>query len=112
MEPLHRTGKTFIAVPIGFVLARLLMAVVVSRKPELFYLRSHHQGFIIPLSHNIDCVLDSLRQGNAKYVILDNFKWASTTRDYLFPAIVSSPKNFTVVYSVNDPETCVLELKQ
>jgi hypothetical protein len=83
-------------------------AVIVSRKPELFYLRSERKGFLYPLSHDVKKVIDGIKKGGATYVVLDNFRWSGTSARYLFPAISSHPELFKVVYSLHNPETYVL----
>ena len=84
-------------------------AIVASRKPELFYLRSKRKGFVYSFSHDVEKVIDDLKQGSAAYCILDNFFWSNTTVRYLFPAIQSHPELFRVVYSLRNPDTYVLE---
>jgi hypothetical protein len=84
-------------------------AIVVNRKPELFYLRSQRKGFIYPFSHDVEKVIDGLKKGKARYCILDNFAWTNTTPRYLFPAIMSHPEMFRVVYSLRNPDTYILE---
>ena len=66
-------------------------AVIVNRKPELFYLRSKRKGFVYPFSHDVDKVIDGLKKGGANYCVLDNFSWTGTTVRYLFPAIIEPP---------------------
>lgn len=84
-------------------------AVVASRKPELFFLRAERKGFVYPFSHDVEKVIAGLKQGGARYCILDNFFWTNTTMRYLFPAIASHPELFRVVYSLRTPDTYVLE---
>jgi hypothetical protein len=84
-------------------------AIVVSRKPELVYLRAGRKGFVYPFSHDVEKVIDGLKKGNTRYIILDNFAWSNTTVRYLFPAIMSHQENFRVVYALQNPDTYVLE---
>jgi hypothetical protein len=84
-------------------------AIVASRKPELFYLRSLRRGFVYPLSHDVEKVIAGLKQGNARYCVLDNFSWSNTTVRYLYPAVMSHPEMFRVVYSLRNPDTDILE---
>jgi hypothetical protein len=87
-------------------------AIVVSRKPEPFYLRAHRRGFVYPFSTNPEEVIDGLNKGEAQYCILDNFFWTGTTMHYLVPAIRKHPEMFRIVYSLTDPETYVLEIRK
>lgn len=84
-------------------------AIVVSRKPELFYLRSERKGFVYPFSHDVEKIIDSFKKGNVRYCVLDNFFWTNTSVRYLFPAIMSHPEMFHAVYSLRNPDTYVLE---
>jgi hypothetical protein len=86
-------------------------AIVVNRKPELFYLRSVRKGFVYPFSHDVEKVIAGIKKGGARYCILDNFAWTNTTARYLFPAILSHPEMFRVVYSLRNPDTYVLEFR-
>lgn len=86
-------------------------AIVVSRKPELFYLRSNRKGLIYPFSHDVEKVVSGISNGGASYVIMDNFFWTSTTSRYLYPAIMANPQRFNIVYSLRNPDTFVLEFK-
>lgn len=84
-------------------------AIVVTRKPELFYLRSQRKGFVYPFSHDVEKIIDSFKKGNVRYCVLDNFFWTNTSVRYLFPAITSHPEMFRVVYSLRNPDTYVME---
>jgi hypothetical protein len=86
-------------------------AIVVTRKPELFYLRSQRKGFVYPFSHDVEKIIGSFKEGNVRYCVLDNFFWTNTSVRYLFPAIMSHPEMFRVVYSLKNPETYVLEFR-
>jgi hypothetical protein len=86
-------------------------AIVVNRKPELFYLRAQRKGFVYPFSHDVEKVVAGLEQGGARYCVLDNFSWTNTSARYLFPAIMSHPERFKVVYSLRNPDTYILEFR-
>lgn len=86
-------------------------AIVVNRKPALFYLRSQRKGFVYPYSHDVEKVVGDLKRGHARYCVLDNFSWTNTSPRYLFPAIMSHPELFKVVYSLRNPDTYVLEFR-
>jgi hypothetical protein len=84
-------------------------AVVVNRKPELFYLRSQRKGFVYPFSHDVEKVISGMKSGGATYCVLDNFSWSGTSARYLFPAVMYHPEMFRVVYALRNPDTFVLE---
>jgi hypothetical protein len=86
-------------------------AIVVNRKPELFYLRAQRKGFVYAYSHDVEKVVAELKRGHARYCVLDNFSWTNTSPRYLFPAIMSHPELFRVVYSLRNPDTYVLEFR-
>jgi hypothetical protein len=86
-------------------------AIVVNRKPELFYLRAQRKGFVYPYSHDVEKVIAELKRRGARYCVLDNFSWTNTSPRYLFPAIMSHPELFNVVYSLRNPDTYVLEFQ-
>ncbi len=85
-------------------------AIVVSRKPELAYLRSKRRGMIYPYSHDEDKVIAEIRKEHASYIIVDGFFWTGTTRRYLYPALEKHPEMYRIVYAVRNPDTYVLEL--
>ena len=62
-----------------------------------------------PFSHDVEKVIDGIRKGGAKYVVLDNFFWTATSARYLYPAIMSHPERFKIVYSLRNPDTFILE---
>jgi hypothetical protein len=84
-------------------------AVVMSRKPELVYLRSRHRGMVYPYSHDVDRIVDAMKTAGVRYVIYDNFSWTQTTLKYLYPVIISHPDYFKIVYALNNPYTFVFE---
>jgi hypothetical protein len=84
-------------------------AVVMSRKPELVYLRSHHRGMVYPYSHDVDHIVDAMKAAGVRYVIYDDFSWTQTTLKYLYPVIISHPDYFKIAYALKDPYTFVFE---
>ncbi|MEW6686049.1 MAG: hypothetical protein AB1393_07580 [Candidatus Edwardsbacteria bacterium] len=84
-------------------------AVVVSRKPTLFYLRSEHKSFCYPFSANQDSVLKAVDK--ADYVMVDQV--SGTTARYLIPAIQNLvPQKFEIVYVTPPPQTYILKVKK
>ena len=85
-------------------------AVVVSRKPELAYLRCQRKGMIYPYSHDPEKVIAEIRKNHATYVLFDGFFWTGTTQRYLYPALAGHPEMFHLVYALRNPDTYVLEV--
>jgi len=85
-------------------------AVVMSRKPELFYLRSKRKGLVYPFTHDVEKVIATIEEKGATHVVHDNFAWSATTARYLYPAIAAHPERFKIVYALKDPDTFVLEV--
>ncbi len=84
-------------------------AVVISRKPGLFYLRSNRSSLIYPFSHDVDNIITFLRKYKVTHVVIDGFYWSRTTAKYMSPVILNHPKKFKVVYALQRPHTYVLE---
>lgn len=85
-------------------------AIVVSRKAELVYLRSHRQGMLYAFSHDKEKVIADIKNKRASYILFDGFFWTGTTQKYLYPALVSHPEMYRMVYALRNPDTFVLEL--
>jgi hypothetical protein len=85
-------------------------AIVVSRKPELVYLRSHRQGMLYTFSHDKEKVIADIKNKHASYILFDGFFWTGTTPKYLYPALVSHPEMYRMVYALRNPDTFVLEV--
>jgi hypothetical protein len=83
--------------------------LVMSRKPELLYLRAKRSGIMYPLTHDVDKIISVLKRERIQYVVFDNFFWTRTTVRYLFPVIQSYPDMFRVAYALRGPDTYVLE---
>jgi len=85
-------------------------AIVANRKPEFFYLASHHRGDVYRFSEATDLVLQSLDDMRADYVVVD---YLSLTTDlYLLPAIRDHMDRFTEVYAGGKPETLILHYRR
>jgi len=87
-------------------------AIVMSRKPSLFYIRARRKGCMYPYSHDVDEVIEAMERMNVTHVVFDNFGWTRTTAKYLYPAIMSYPNRFEVVYVLKNPDTYVLRFKE
>jgi hypothetical protein len=84
-------------------------AVVMSRKPELFYIRSRRCGTVYPYTHDVEKVIKSMETAGVTHVVHDNFSWTRTTAKYLYPAISAHPERFKLVYALKDPDTFIME---
>ncbi len=85
-------------------------AVVMSRKAELFYVRSKRAGLMYPMTHDTRRIVNTIDSANVSYVVLDNFSWTGTSAQYLYPAIRDNMDRFRPVYALNDPPTVVYEV--
>lgn len=85
-------------------------AVVMSRKPELFYVRAKRTGLLYPFTHDTQRVMRAVDSMRVSYVVFDNFAWTGTSREYLFPAIRGNPDRFKIAYALNNPPTLVYEV--
>jgi hypothetical protein len=85
-------------------------SIVVSRKPELVYLRSRRQGTLYQFSHDKEKVIADIKNKHASYILFDGFFWTGTTPKYLYPALVGHPEMYRMVYALRNPDTFVLEV--
>jgi len=76
-------------------------AIVVNRKPRLFYLFSGRRGDVYPFTSDDDEMLAFLDDISADYVLVANL--SATTYRYLVPVIRSVPDRFVVEHTVGDP---------
>ncbi len=75
-------------------------AIVVNRKPRLFYYFGRRRGDVYPFTSNDDEMLTFLDDIGADYVIVDGL--SGTTARYLVPVIQSVPNRFEPVYRVGE----------
>ena len=85
-------------------------AIVVSRKPELFYVRAKRTGLVYPFTHDTERIIRTIDSMHVSYVVLDNFAWTGTSGEYLYPAIRAHQDRFHIAYSLNNPPTVVYEV--
>lgn len=81
-------------------------AVVVNRKPSLFYWYGRRKGDVYPFSSDPDVVLAGLEAMGTDYVIVAQV--SGTTFRYLLPAIEAHRTRFELVHQTGDPATLVL----
>jgi hypothetical protein len=86
-------------------------AVVMCRKPTLFYLRSGRRTVSVPFTHNIDRVLEEMKKDSVTHIIYDSFPWSNACARYLYPVIINNPFRFSAVYGLSNPNFLVLELQ-
>lgn len=85
-------------------------AIVVNRKPQMFYWYSHRRGDVYPYSEDPDTLISFLDSLDARYVVVDS--WSTTTYEFLLPALEPSLEKFTVVHMRGDPSTFVLRYER
>jgi hypothetical protein len=85
-------------------------AVVICRKPMLFYINSGTYTSTFKYSNDEKEVLDDLDRKQTDYVILDNLGYRQTY-EYLFPVINSKKEYFELVLKLENPDTYLLKFK-
>lgn len=83
-------------------------AVIVNRKPRLFYLISRRRGDVYPYSPDPAAVMAALDRWGADYVVVDQV--SGTTIRYLVPAIREHETRFEPVYQGGSPPTYIFRL--
>jgi hypothetical protein len=84
-------------------------SIVVSRRPDLFYLRSGCKGLQYPPINDPDKMIAFFEQEKVTHVVYDNFSWTHGSAMYLYPVLTSRPERFRTLYQLRDPETFILE---
>lgn len=87
-------------------------SLVMCRKPYLFFLRSARKTVEYPFTRDAEKIVSAIRENEVSYVVLDGFAWTSTTRRYLYPAVLKNKDMFeTVVCTGAEPRTLLLRVK-
>ncbi|MCK4245389.1 MAG: hypothetical protein KAX20_07175, partial [Candidatus Omnitrophica bacterium] len=87
-------------------------AVIMCRKPYLFYLRSGRKTASYPFTRDTGKITASIKDSGADYVVLDAFTWTLTTRKYLYPAVLENKDMFEVAAATEEgPKTLLLRVK-
>jgi hypothetical protein len=86
-------------------------AVVATREPDLFYIRSNHHSLEIPRFSDDNTVLHVLESKKTRYVIADGITGPLAAPSGIFQVINSHPELFRTVYSLKNPDTYVMEFK-
>jgi hypothetical protein len=86
-------------------------AVVISRKPTLFYLRAERQSFIYPFSPAPESLASAIEKNQVEYIIVDQV--SGTTQRYLIPALRPGiPAHYELIYQTPEPATYILRVKR
>jgi len=86
-------------------------AVVISRKPTLFYLRAERPSFIYPFSPAPESLASAIEKNRADYIVVDQV--SGTTQRYLIPALRPGiPDRYELVHQTPEPATYVLRIKR
>lgn len=85
-------------------------AIVMARKPALFYLYSHRKSVIYPYTRDVAKLYEAMADNNVGFVLVDAFRWTKTTRRYLIPAILSRADRFRVICLTVPPKTYLLQV--
>ena len=83
-------------------------AIIVNRKPRLFYLLARRRGDVYPYSPEPDAVMAALDAWGTDYVVVDQV--SGTTIRYLVPAIREHETRFEPVYQGGTPPTYIFRL--
>lgn len=84
-------------------------AIVVNRKPRLFWWYSRRQGDLYPYSADPGVVLRAIDAMGADYVVVDQV--SGTTGRFLVPAIRAAQQRFELVYEGGSPTTYIFRLR-
>ncbi len=86
-------------------------AVVITRKPTLFYLRAERQSFIYPFSPVPESLASAIEKNRANYILVDQV--SGTTQRYLIPALRPGiPERYELIHQTPAPPTYVLRIKR
>ena len=85
-------------------------AIVVSRKPNMLYYQTGNRGFVYPFSQNHDQVYQKVLKSD--YILVDQFEWTTSTRQYLLPALYEHEQNFQLIYRVPEKNFFILKVKK
>ncbi len=84
-------------------------AIVVNRKPRIFFWLSGRQGRVYRFTDEPDLLMDDLEAADADFVVIDQV--SGTTARYLVPAVRANPERFEMLYQEGRPPTYVLRLR-
>ncbi len=81
-------------------------AIVVNRKPQIFYWYARRRGDNYPYTTDPDSMMSFMDSQEASYVVVDN--WSATTYRYLIPAIQANSERFGLAHQQGNPPTYLL----
>ncbi|MCT4624578.1 MAG: glycosyltransferase family 39 protein [Schleiferiaceae bacterium] len=79
-------------------------AVIITRKPNLFYLTAKRKLANFKSNPDYNTVLDGMKEKGATHVVLDQLGYSQTGR-YLYPVIIGNPEKFQGVQTIPNPDT-------
>lgn len=86
-------------------------AVVISRKPTLFYLRAERSSFIYPFTPEPESLNAVINRYKADYILVDQV--SGTTQRYLIPALRPGiPDRYELIHQTPEPATYILRVKR
>ena len=85
-------------------------AVIINRKPQIFYWYGRRPGDVYPFTTDADSMMRFLDANGASHVVVDT--WSATTFRYLIPAIQSNVDRFDVLNRQGNPPSYLLRYKQ
>ncbi len=84
-------------------------AVVVCRKPELFYLYADRTVTNFINSDNSDSLINNMKEVGATHLVIEQLGFGQTGR-YLYPAVQKNPEKFKLVKQMKNPDTYLFEI--
>ncbi len=84
-------------------------AVVVCRKPELFFLYADRRVTNFLNSNNADSLINNMKEVGATHLVIEQLGFGSTGR-YLYPAVQKNPEKFKLVKQMKNPDTYLFEI--
>jgi hypothetical protein len=85
-------------------------AIVVNRKPQIFYWYARRRGDNYPYTTDPDSIMSFIEAQDASYVVVDN--WSATTYRYLVPAIQARTERFGLAHQLGNPPTYLLTYRK
>jgi len=86
-------------------------AIIANRSSYILYWMTHRRTVGYPFSADMERVFREIVESGARYVLVDNFFWTSSTTRYLVPALEAHRDRLRVAWvSRQGPPTYVLEI--
>ncbi|MFN3917611.1 MAG: phospholipid carrier-dependent glycosyltransferase [Flavobacteriales bacterium] len=84
-------------------------AIIVCRKPELFFLYANRKVVNYINSTDADSLISDLQQKGVTHVVIEQLGFSSTAR-YLNPALQKRPEKFKLIKQLQNPDTYLFEI--